>query len=76
MAQNGENNQDDIHRQLVNLLLEKIQSDPYPSVTMMDMLEEILQPDERPAYAAVLMDKIRGDQFPSLDMIARARDAS
>lgn len=80
-GQNGRHNgqagqEDSTHRQLVALLLEKIDADPYPSGTMMDLLEEIALPDERAALAAVLMDKIRRDAFPSLDMMCRARDLS
>jgi hypothetical protein len=40
---------------------------------MMDMIEEILQPEDVPRYAAVLLDKIRADEFPSLDMLKRAQ---
>lgn len=76
MPDRNDERANDTHHQLVDLLMEKIQADPYPSVTMMDLLEEILLPDERPAYAAMLMEKIRDDQFPSLDMLSRVRDAS
>ena len=64
----------DPHRALVSMLLEKVQQDPYPSSTMMDFVEELLQPEEIPAYAAVLLDKIRNDTFPSLDLMVRVRD--
>lgn len=76
MAQNdsGAPSADDVRRDLIDLLLAKIDHDPYPSGTMMDLVEELLGPDERGAYAAVLMDKIRADQFPSLDMMNRVRD--
>lgn len=68
------NQQHDVRQELARLLLEKVHDDPYPSVTMLDLLEEIIGPDERQAYAEVLMDKIRGDNFPSLDMMSRVRD--
>jgi len=76
MAQNdsGAPSADDVRRDLNDLLLEKIDRDPYPSVTMMDLVEELIGPDERGAYAAVLMDKIRSDNLPSLDMMSRVRD--
>lgn len=64
----------DPHRELVSMLLEKVQEDPYPSSTMMDFVEELLRPEEMPAYAAVLLDKIRNDTFPSLDLMTRVRD--
>ena len=67
-------NQDDPRSQLFQLLLDKIDEDPYPSVTMMDMIEEIATPDEVPDYAEVLMSKVRDEQFPSMSMIRRVMD--
>jgi hypothetical protein len=61
----------DTRAQLVDLLLEKVGNDPFPSVTMMDLLEELLLPDEVPAYAAVLMEKIRENTYPSVSMMRR-----
>ena len=60
----------DTRARLVDLLLEKIAGDPYPSSTMMDLVEELL-PDDVPAYAAVLMEKVRADAFPSVPMMKR-----
>jgi hypothetical protein len=65
------NEQNDVRGDLLALLLAKVEQDQYPSSTMMDMIEEILTPDELSRYAHVLLDKIRGDQFPSLDMMRR-----
>jgi len=64
----------DSRARLVDLLLEKIAEDPYPSGTMMDLVEQLLLPDDVPAYAAVLMEKIRGDAFPSVPMMKRLVD--
>lgn len=72
--ENGASDSDQVRRDMVQLLLEKVEADPYPSVTMMDLVEQMLGVDERAAYAAVLMDKIRGDRFPSLDMLVRVRN--
>lgn len=65
------NQQYDVRREVLKVLLSKIADDPYPSGTMMDMVEQMLTPDEVPAYAEVLMDKIRRDRFPSLNMLER-----
>ena len=62
-----------LHQQILEVLLAKVENDPYPSVTMLNMIEEILQPDDVPRYATMLLDKIRGDEFPSLDMLKRAQ---
>ena len=74
MASGDNNRTDDVRADIVQLLLDKVAGDPYPSVTMMDLVEEMLGPDDRADYAAVLMDKVRSDQFPSLDMLVRLRN--
>jgi hypothetical protein len=61
----------ELHHEVLQVLLERIEEDPYPSVTMLDMVEEILWPEDVPAYTQILLDKIRGDRFPSLDMLER-----
>jgi hypothetical protein len=64
----------DTRHEIVTLLIEKIRRDPYPSTTMMDLVEEMLAPEDIPAYAGVLMEKIRQDAFPSIDLMNRVRD--
>jgi hypothetical protein len=59
---------------LMTALLEKIQDDPYPSSTMMDLVEELLTEEEIPAYVLLLQDKIRRDRFPSVSMMNRLKD--
>ncbi len=70
MAKTG--NQD-LHGEVLQLLLEKIEQDHFPSVTMLDMVEEMLRPDDVERYASILMDKIRTDSFPSLDLLNRVQ---
>ena len=69
MASNGKDL--DIRGELVNLLVEKIASDRNPSITMMNLVEELLAPHDVPAYAEVLLDKVQSDRYPSLSMIHR-----
>jgi hypothetical protein len=61
----------DLRGEVVNLLVEKIASDLYPSVTMMNLVEEMLAPDDIPAYVGVLMDKVENETYPSISMIRR-----
>ena len=56
---------------VLDLLLEKVDGDRYPSTTMLDDIERILTPWRRDDYAEVLMAKIRTDRFPSHDMVER-----
>jgi hypothetical protein len=69
MASNGKGG--DLRGEVVNMLLHKIASDRNPSVAMMNLVEELLTPDDVPAYVAVLMDKVKTEKYPSLAMIRR-----
>ena len=66
--------QEQVRAQLLKVLLAKIDEDPYPSVTMMNVAEELLSPDDLEGYAQILMNKVTADQFPSIPMIDRIRD--
>ena len=68
------NEENDVRGDLLAVLLKKVAQDQYPSSTMMDLIEEMLSPDELSDYAHVLLDKIQGDRFPSLDMVRRLSD--
>ncbi|MGY1809909.1 hypothetical protein ACI8AF_21285 [Blastococcus sp. SYSU D00669] len=60
-----------VREQVLDLLLEKVENDRYPSSAMLDDIERILTPWRRQDYADVLMDKIRGDRYPSRHLIER-----
>ena len=55
------------------ILLDRIRSDTYPSVTQMDMLEAVASPRMRVAFVLELMEKIEDDPRPSIPMMNRAR---
>ena len=60
-----------VREQVLDLLLEKVEADRYPSSAMLDDIERILTPGRRDDYAEVLMAKVREDRFPSHDMVER-----
>lgn len=60
-----------VREQVLDVLLEKIRGDRYPSATMMDDVERILTPWRRQDYADVLMEKVRENRYPSRGMIQR-----
>lgn len=64
----------DARRELLRALLDKVQADPYPSTTMLDIIESLLEPREVQWYAEELLDRIRSDRFPSIDMIRRVEN--
>lgn len=63
----------DLRSTLVQGLLDRIEAEPYPSVTMLDMIESLLAPEELPEYVQLLMDRVNADQYPSIDMLNRIR---
>ena len=69
MAQEAE--QYDIRREILDVALTLVQNDRYPSVTMMDLVEQLMGPDERAIYVEMLLDKIRRDRRPSIPMMRR-----
>jgi hypothetical protein len=60
-----------VREQVLDLLLEKVESDRYPSSAMLDDIEGLLTPWRREDYARVLLDKVRQDRFPSRSMVER-----
>ncbi len=63
-----------VRRQLLELLLEKVDEDTYPSSTMLDLIELLVTPDEIGEYADVLLAKVEGDTYPSNSLIRRLVD--
>ena len=60
-----------VRERVLDMLLEKVDADRYPSQAMLDDIESILTPWRRQDYAEVLLNKIREDRFPSRSMIQR-----
>lgn len=63
--------QDDVHMQLLETLMSKVEADTYPSTTMLDVIESLLRPDDVDDYAELLLEKIRSETYPSLDLVRR-----
>lgn len=62
---------DDARAELVATLLDKVNKDQYPSSTMLDLIEELLTPEETPAYVVFLQDRIRSENYPSIPLLKR-----
>lgn len=58
---------------LLRVLMHKVEVDPYPSATMLDVIESLLTDDDVPAYAELLVSKIDEDLFPSTSLIRRVQ---
>jgi hypothetical protein len=61
----------DLRAEMFETLMEKVETDRFPSTTMLDWIEEILTPEELPIYAEALLRRIREDTYPSVPMINR-----
>jgi hypothetical protein len=53
------------------VLLERIRADRYPSITYMNMLEEIASPRVMVEYTLHLFERIENETHPSLPMMRR-----
>ena len=53
------------------LLLDQIRGARYPSVTHMDMLEQIATPRLLLEYTLHLLERIEADRYPSIPMMER-----
>jgi hypothetical protein len=56
---------------LLEVLLEKVADERFPSVTMLDLIESLLRPDEVRVYARILLRKVRKETYPSIPMLRR-----
>jgi hypothetical protein len=61
-----------LRERYVQILLDRIRAEPYPSYTYMDLLEAtVTSPDQLVEYLDALMDKVETTRFPSLTMMRR-----
>jgi hypothetical protein len=56
---------------MVEMLLDKVREDPYPSATQLSIIEEVIPQAMIPEYLDVLIDKAGQDDFPSIPMLRR-----
>jgi hypothetical protein len=64
-------NREEAQGWLVQMLLEKVRSDPYPSSTQLAIIEQVLPREMTGDYLQVLIDKAAQDKFPSIPMLRR-----
>jgi hypothetical protein len=56
---------------LARLLIGKIRTDPYPSSTQMDILEQMIPRALASEYFDALFEKVLVDQWPSISLLGR-----
>ena len=63
---------DEVRYRTLQLLLDKVWDDSYPSSTMLDMVERLLvSPEDIGDYIEVLLAKVKDDTYPSNSLIRR-----
>jgi hypothetical protein len=56
----------------VQILLDRIRAEPYPSLAQMDLFEAtVASPEQLAEYLEALMEKVESTRFPSLTMMRR-----
>ena len=60
----------------VQMLLEKVRQDQYPSWTQMNMIEQSIPMGMIPAYLEVLLEKVQQDHMPSIPMLRRIQQVT
>lgn len=60
-----------VHHRYIEILLDKINTDHYPSNAILDLLEKVTHGTERAELIDVLLAKIEQDRYPSLHMLDR-----
>jgi hypothetical protein len=56
---------------LLDALLDKVADDRFPSISMLDLIESLLRPDEVEIYLRILLRNVRAEKYPSLPMLRR-----
>jgi hypothetical protein len=56
---------------LLDALLDKVADDRFPSISMLDLIESLLRPDEVEIYVRILLRNVRAEKYPSLPMLRR-----
>ena len=62
-----------LQERFAETLLDRIRKDNYPSVTQMDLLEEVAPPRVMVEFVLDLMQRIEDDNHPSIPLMLRAR---
>lgn len=61
-----------LRQRLLDSLIERVREENFPSVTMMNRIEESLRTREQiEEYGEVLLEKIEATRFPSISMLNR-----
>jgi hypothetical protein len=64
-------NREEAQGRLVQMLMDKVREDTYPSSTQLSLIEESIPREMLGDYIELLVDKAAQDEFPSIPMLRR-----
>jgi hypothetical protein len=64
-------NREEAQGRLVQMLMDKVREDRYPSATQLSLIEESIPREMLGEYVELLVDKAAQDEFPSIPMLKR-----
>jgi hypothetical protein len=64
-------NREEAQGRLVQMLMDKVRADPYPSSTHLSIIEQAIPREQRGDYVDLLVQKAAQDNFPSIPMLRR-----
>ena len=67
---------DEARRRYVEMLIEKVRQDRYPSGNHMDLIEAALTPETAGDYLEMLMEKMGDERYPSTSMLKRIENVA
>ena len=63
----------DVRAEILRVMMRKLEEETYPSTSMLDLIEQLLTPEDLPAYAEALVNRIEADRYPSMPIVARLK---
>jgi hypothetical protein len=68
----ADQNDQSLRERFVQILIDRIRAEPYPSKEQMDLVEAtVTSPAQLVEYLDALMDKVESTRFPSLMLLRR-----
>jgi hypothetical protein len=64
-------NREEAQAQFVEMLMDKVRADRYPSATHLSLIEESIPSAMLGDYIELLVQKVAEDEFPSIPMLRR-----
>ena len=61
----------DPRRTLLEALLQKVNDENYPSTEMLDLIEDLLAPEEIAEYVEFLTERVTEETYPSMPLLRR-----